>query len=106
MRAIVLVGLALALTLAGCARGGPSGALPYHIGKPDSSGTPVVVRNTTWRDLKTVTLACEWRAADGKTVGVSETMWIKAPWYASRTAHFPPPAAGATLASCKTSYTR
>jgi hypothetical protein len=104
VRAAAWIGITLAL--AGCARGGPSGALPYRIGKPDAAGTPVVVRNTTWRDLKTVTLACEWRDAGGKTVGVSETTWIKAPWYASRTAHFQPPVAGARLGVCTTSYTR
>jgi hypothetical protein len=99
-----LIGISLAL--AGCARGGPSGSLPYRIGKPDQTGTPVVVRNTTWRDLKVVTVTCEWRTGDGKTAGVSETTWIKMPWYASRTAHFPPPSAGARIAACKTSYVR
>jgi hypothetical protein len=100
----ILVGLSLAL--AACARSGPSGSLPYQIGRPEKAGTPVTVRNSIWRDLKLVTVSCEWRSPDGKMAGVSETTWIKMPWYASKTAHFPPPASGARLATCKTSYTR
>ena len=104
MRAAVAIGIMLAL--AACARNGPPGSLAYEIGRPDAAGTPVVVRNSTWRDLKTVSVTCEWRGANGKTAGFAETTWIRVPWYASRTAHFPSPAAGARLVACKTSYTR